>query len=283
MVRLGSGSGDMKHLGAEAIDRAVATLDRFRQVAETWDAQVVAVATSATREALNRQTFLDRARDEAGVDVAVISGMEEARLIHLGVLQAVPVYGRGVLVIDIGGGSTELIVGRAGRMLAARSLKLGAIRLTDRFFPRDVSDPESIEACRAYARAFLNPAVREIRRARFSIAVGSSGTVAAAVAMSLARRGERPRSLNAVTMTRDDLDGVVASLEGAPARCRSATPCGARTETLRHHSRRRHPARTAGRRARDRRADLLRVRATGRCVARPDASAARGCSPPERP
>ena len=160
-MRLGSGSGDMKHLGAEAIDRAVATLDRFRQVAETWDAQVVSVATSATREALNRQTFLDRARDEAGVDVAVISGIEEARLIHLGVLQAVPIYGRDVLVIDIGGESTELIVGRDGRMLAARSLKPDAICLTDHFFAGDVNDPESIGACRTYVRAFLNPVVRE--------------------------------------------------------------------------------------------------------------------------
>ncbi|MGI9659295.1 MAG: Ppx/GppA phosphatase family protein [Gaiellaceae bacterium] len=212
VVRLGSGSGDMKHLSAEAIDRAVATLDRFRQVAETWDAQVAAVATSATREALNRQEFLTRARDEAGVDVAVISGMEEARLIHLGVLQAVPVYDRDVLVIDIGGGSTELIVGSGGKMRAARSLKLGAIRLTDRFFADEPTEPENVEACRAYVRAFLNPVVRRIRRAGFSVTVGSSGTIGSVVAMSVAQRGESPRSLNAVTVTRDELDAVVASL-----------------------------------------------------------------------
>ena len=215
VVRLGSGSGDMKHLSTEAIDRAVGTLDRFRQISEMWDAQVAAVATSATREALNRHEFLHRARDEARVEIAVISGMEEARLIHLGVLQAVPVYDRDVLVIDIGGGSTELIVGSGGKMRAARSLKLGAIRLTDRFFAHEPIGPENVDACRAYVRAFLNPVVRRIRRAGFSVAVGSSGTIGSVVAMSVARRGERPRSLNALTVTSDEIDGVVASLAAA--------------------------------------------------------------------
>ena len=215
VVRLGSGSGDMKQLGAEAIDRAVETLERFRQIADMWEADIAAVATSATREALNRQEFIGRARTEAGVEIAVISGMEEARLIHLGVLQAVPVYDRDVLVIDIGGGSTELIVGSGGKMRAARSLKLGAIRLTNRFFASEPVTQNAIDSCRNYVRAFLSPVVREIRKAGFSVTVGSSGTIATVMAMSAAARGEQPHSLNSVRATREELDAVVARVAAA--------------------------------------------------------------------
>src|SRR5918993_2614743 len=134
MVRLGSSARDMKRLTPTAMNRGIEVLRRFRQVAEIHGAGLRAVATSAVREAENRAAFIERARAEAGVDVEVISGFEEARLIHLGVLQAVPVFDRQVLVCDIGGGSTELVVGRKGEMLTARSLKLGPIRLTRRYF-----------------------------------------------------------------------------------------------------------------------------------------------------
>jgi exopolyphosphatase / guanosine-5'-triphosphate,3'-diphosphate pyrophosphatase len=131
MVRLGSSATDMKHLTPAAMKRGIDTLARFRQVAAIHGASMRAVATSAVREAENRATFIGRAR-EVGVDIEVISGFEEARLIFLGVLQAVPVYDRQVVVCDIGGGSTELVVGTRGDILTARSLKLGSIRLSRR-------------------------------------------------------------------------------------------------------------------------------------------------------
>src|SRR3954466_15017966 len=84
MVRLGSGSSDMKRLADDAVDRGVEVLDRFRKIAQIAGAPVRAVAASAVREAENHDVFIKRARDEAGVDVEVISGVEEARLIHLG-------------------------------------------------------------------------------------------------------------------------------------------------------------------------------------------------------
>jgi exopolyphosphatase/guanosine-5'-triphosphate,3'-diphosphate pyrophosphatase len=133
VVRLGSGSGDMKRLAPEAIERGIDALRRFQQLAASRDAHVYAVATSAVREAENRNEFVRRAKDEAGVHVAVISGAEEARLIRLGALQAVPAYDKRHLVIDIGGGSTEFVIGEGDEVLDARSLKLGAIRLTERF------------------------------------------------------------------------------------------------------------------------------------------------------
>jgi exopolyphosphatase / guanosine-5'-triphosphate,3'-diphosphate pyrophosphatase len=213
MVRLGSSAGDMKQLTGDAIDRGVAVLDRFRQVAEIYGARVRAVATSAVREAENRAGFLERARLEAGVDVEVISGFEEARLIHLGVLQAVPVFDQRLLVCDIGGGSTELIVGHRGEVLASRSLRLGAISLTQQFFPDGRRTSEAVQACRRYVRATLAPFARQVRRLGWEVAVGSSGTIGAVCEVVAAGRSEpRPRTFNNFTVTRDEIDGAVERL-----------------------------------------------------------------------
>ncbi|HEX6165160.1 MAG TPA: Ppx/GppA phosphatase family protein [Acidimicrobiales bacterium] len=216
MVRLGSSAGDMRHLEGDAIDRGIEALVRFQQVAAIHGATLRAVATSAVREADNRGEFLARAR-AVGVDVEVISGFEEARLIHLGVLRAVPVYDKQVVVVDIGGGSTEVVVGRRGEVLASRSLKLGAIRLTRRHFPGEVLERGAVEACRRDVRAALVPAVREVERAGFDVAVGSSGTIEAVCRMVAARDGAAvPRTLNNMTISRADIDRVVRRLAKAP-------------------------------------------------------------------
>jgi exopolyphosphatase/guanosine-5'-triphosphate,3'-diphosphate pyrophosphatase len=225
MVRLGSSATDMKRLTPAAMKRGIDTLDRFRQVAAIHGASMRAVATSAVREAENRATFIERAR-EAGVDIEVISGFEEARLIFLGVLQAVPVFDRQVVVCDIGGGSTELVVGTRGDILTARSLKLGSIRLSRRYFAEAKLSTSAVDRCRRDIRTALTPAVREIRRAGFDVAVGSSGTIGAVCAMVAARRsGSVPRTLNNFTVSRDDIDGVVRRLVKEPTiKERARTP-----------------------------------------------------------
>ncbi len=216
MVRLGSGPGDMKRLAPDAIDRAVATLRRFRQVADRFGAPMRAVATSAVREAQNRDEFTRRAWAEAGVDVEVISGIEEARLIHLGVLQAVPVFEKRLLLVDIGGGSTELLVGERGEALAARSLKLGALRLTQRFFVHRRFRATDVAACRRFVRAELVPFVREVRRLGFDVAVGSSGTVTSVASVAQASRREpRPQTFNNFELTAEDIAAVVDRLADA--------------------------------------------------------------------
>jgi exopolyphosphatase/guanosine-5'-triphosphate,3'-diphosphate pyrophosphatase len=226
MVRLGSSGGDMKELTDDAIERGIEVLARFRQVAEVHDARVRAVATSAVREADNRDVFIDRAWDEAGVHVDVISGFEEARLIHLGVLQAVPVFERQLLLVDIGGGSTELLVGKQGETLAARSLKLGAIRLTKRFFHSNVLHPAAVDSCRRHVREVLAPFAREVRRIGFEVAVGSSGTIAAVCEMVAARRDEAPpRTLDNLTVASDEIAAVVKHLVKTPSiKERAKTP-----------------------------------------------------------
>lgn len=226
VVRLGSGSGDMKELQPEAIERGVAALGRFRRIADSFGAEVHAVATSAVREAENRDEFLEAALVKANVGVEVISGVEEARLIHLGVLQAVPVFDQQVLVIDIGGGSTEFIVGRGGDMLAARSLKVGAIRLTERFFRKEPVKRKAVDEARKFVKAYL-PRVKHMvaDAGGFEVAVGSSGTILNVAEMARARRGAEPpvrqvrsggRQVRLPSFTVDDLAEVVEDLASRP-------------------------------------------------------------------
>lgn len=178
-VRLGEVAGDIRHLGDDAMDRGVAALHRFKAIADSFDAEVQAVATSAVREADNGAEFVARAEREAGINIDVIAGVEEARLIHLGVLQALPVFEQQVLVVDIGGGSTEFVIGKSGRVLGARSVKLGHLRLTTRFFPGGVVEPGAVEDCRAFVRSYLVPMLGALAPLGHQVAIGSSGTATA--------------------------------------------------------------------------------------------------------
>jgi len=216
-VRLGQGAGDMKELAPEAVDRGVEALRRMRRLADAHDAEMRAVATSAVREAEDHDVFLRRARHEAGVEVEVISGVEEARLIHLGVLSALPVFDERVLLCDIGGGSTELLVGQRGETLASRSLKLGAVRLTNRFFAVDDVSKSTIEACRRHVRGALVAFEPAVRRHGFDVAIGSSGTIEQVVRLARRSAGDEApvRTWNGVTATGEEICAVASELARA--------------------------------------------------------------------
>ncbi len=226
-VRLGSGVGDMKELSPEAMDRGVAALGRCSDIARGFDAEVWAVATSAVREASNASEFTRRALEEAGVAVNVISGVEEARLIQLGVLQALPVFDRRLLLVDVGGGSTEVLIGEGTEVLFARSHKLGSIRMTRAFFEDDTVEPESVERCRSFIRARLAAAAHEAESIEHDVAVACSGTAETLFAMSLARRGEPvPAEMTGQVMTRKALRKVIGDLVGAGTVARRAELAG---------------------------------------------------------
>ena len=138
MVRLGAGGLDGKALTAEAMTAALQALSKFKRLAESHGVdKILAAATSATREARNGGEFLARIERETGIRPRVISGVEEARLIHQAAVYGVDVAGGRAVVIDIGGGSVEITLGTATSMQLARSFKIGAIRLTERFVHSD--------------------------------------------------------------------------------------------------------------------------------------------------
>ena len=210
-VRLGSGTGDMKTLDPAAIDRAIEALISFRALAAAHDADVHAVATSAVREAEDASPFLNRARAEAGIEVDVISGMEEARLIHLGVLGAVAFGPDRHLVIDIGGGSTETIVGEGTRMLTAQSLKVGHVRVCNRFFPGGVVDERSIAECRRWIRSFFARTAVTVRHLGPTQVAGASGTFSTLAAVAAYGAGDGQRLVD-----RAGIDRAVDRILAAP-------------------------------------------------------------------
>ena len=214
-VRLGRGADEMRMLAPEAIDRGIACLTRMRQVADSHDAEIRAVATSAVREAKNRDEFIKRARREAGIDVRVISGVEEARLIHLGALHGVGIDDQAMFLCDIGGGSTEIVVGNDDEELLARSFKIGAVRLTDRFFTSETLHPSAVSSCRTFVRsAFMNIRT-EVADLGFEFAVASSGT-AETVARIIAGPTNPPKTFNKFEMSSTDVTRVVDELAALP-------------------------------------------------------------------
>jgi exopolyphosphatase / guanosine-5'-triphosphate,3'-diphosphate pyrophosphatase len=180
LIRLSEGSsGDIKIIKEDSIQRAISALKKLAGIANLHKAEIKAVATSAVRESANKIDFLNRVHEATGIRIEVISGVEEGRLIYLGVLQAVPVYNKRVLCVDIGGGSTEFVVGYKGKILYADSLKLGAVRLTKRFFPDFKVSSSAVNECKKWAEGVLYPIAKIISNFKIDFVVGSSGTIMA--------------------------------------------------------------------------------------------------------
>jgi exopolyphosphatase/pppGpp-phosphohydrolase len=158
VVRLGQGMDQTGVLDEERIEAAIETLTRFAARArERGATRIIAVATEATRAAANGAMFLDRVQNQTGIDVRVVDGQAEAALTFRGLASDMDLTDS-VLVADIGGGSTELIVARDGVMKAAQSLPLGSGRLTDRFIVADPPQPDELAACELEADAVIQAA-----------------------------------------------------------------------------------------------------------------------------
>lgn len=205
-VRLGSGATDMKTLDPAAVDRALEALTHFRALADAHNADVCAVATSAVRESEDPSDFLRRALEEASIEIEVIPGVEEARLIHLGVMGALPFADRRHLVIDIGGGSTEIILADGTTPLLTRSLKIGHVRLKNRFFPDGTVTDDAVTECRRFVRSFLARVASEIGEIPFDVAAGASGTFETVEALA---RDARPAGAVHAGIRRSEVDAVV--------------------------------------------------------------------------
>jgi len=192
MVRLGD-SAFKGTISAEAFARGVEAIKRFREAAERASADaLVAVATSATREAENGGDFVRVIRDETGIELNVIGGDEEARLIYLGARSTLNLGGKRALIVDIGGGSVEMIVGDARERYYTSSLKLGVLRLLDQIQPSDPITPDQRARLAELLHRQLEAPVAAARSIGFDVVAMSSGT-ARAVAELLPPGPEKPR------------------------------------------------------------------------------------------
>jgi exopolyphosphatase / guanosine-5'-triphosphate,3'-diphosphate pyrophosphatase len=181
MVRLASGLTAGGHLDNESQDRALACLRRFGQrIRDMHAAQVRVVGTNTLRKARNADAFLSAAEDALGHPVEVISGMEEARLVYLGVSHHIDGSSGLNLVIDIGGGSTELIIGEGFQPRNLESLSMGCVGMSQQFFDNGRLSRKRFERARLAAVQELRPVAASFLRRGWNLAVGSSGTVRAA-------------------------------------------------------------------------------------------------------
>lgn len=187
-VRLGAGLDADSRLTEAAVQRGLDCLARFRQrLAGIPVDQLRAVATQTLREATNRNEFLARAEPVLGHPIEVISGREEARLIYKGVARLQPAEAPR-LVVDIGGRSTELILGQGAAPLRAESFQVGSVSLSQRFFPGGEYTERAFQQAQIAAGAELEEALEPFARAHWREALGSSGT-AGAVSQLLASAG----------------------------------------------------------------------------------------------
>jgi len=182
VTRLGASVFQAGRVSPEALDLLCGVLAGMSVTWKRYDVlSIRAVATAAVREARNQQEFLTRSSAALGTDVEIISGQEEARLIHLGVQSRWPHPKERFLVIDIGGGSAEIILSENERVCAAFSKPLGAIRLQELFLRSDPPGEAELLQMDEYIAERIAPAVREIGRKRIDRVVGTSSTAAAVV------------------------------------------------------------------------------------------------------
>lgn len=181
MVRLASGLNAYGYLDNASQDRALACLRRFGQRLRDMHAdQVRVVGTNTLRRARNSEAFLSAAEEALGHPVEVISGMEEARLIYLGVAHHVDGREGANLVVDIGGGSTELIIGEGYEPKRLESLWIGCVGLSQKHFPGGRLSRKRFDRARLDVRLELRPIAASFQRAGWSQAIGSSGTIRSA-------------------------------------------------------------------------------------------------------
>ena len=179
-VQLAGGLDENKNLSEEAQTRALATLERFgERVRDIPKSQVRAVGTNTLRRARNARQFLDRAIDALGHNIEIISGQEEARLIYIGVTQALADVSEQRLVVDIGGGSTECIIGEGFDPKQTASLYMGCVSYSREFFPKGAIEADAMRRAETAAGVELETIRRQFRSLGWKSAVGSSGTILA--------------------------------------------------------------------------------------------------------
>jgi exopolyphosphatase / guanosine-5'-triphosphate,3'-diphosphate pyrophosphatase len=217
-VRLGDRHAATGDLTPEAIQRSLNTLRRCQELAASLKAeQIIAVATSATREAPNGENFLRQIESELGIVVNLISGREEARRIYLGVLSGMDFNEKPHIIIDIGGGSTEIILADVHEPRVLSSTKIGAVRLAKEFVTTDPISDHELKLLRAYVRGMLERPVEEIwqnlQLNEVPRTIGTSGTIETIAEIHAKDNlGAVPDPLNGYEIKYKDIEKIVKRL-----------------------------------------------------------------------
>jgi exopolyphosphatase/guanosine-5'-triphosphate,3'-diphosphate pyrophosphatase len=222
MVRLGSGTLARGRLSAAATARGLEALRKYKRLCESHRVdKVLAVATSAIREARNGEDFLLRVGREIGFWPRVVSGDGEARLIYLAALHSIHLEGKRTLVVDVGGGSVELALGAGEAVEWTVSEKLGVLRMAERFGPAEPLSGKAEERLRGHVEETLRPHVEHARQVGFDCAVGTSGTILTLGRMAHhLEHGQAPEALNQVVVKASTIRELRERLVSADLRAR---------------------------------------------------------------
>jgi exopolyphosphatase/guanosine-5'-triphosphate,3'-diphosphate pyrophosphatase len=225
MVRLGERGLGKGRLSAAAMKRAEEVLRKYKRLTQSARAdKVLAVATSAVREARNGEDFLERIGRELDIWPRAIAGEEEARLIYLAALHSIHLEGRRALVVDIGGGSVELALGRGDALGLAVSEKIGVLRMSEEFVQSDPISTRHDSRLVKHLDRVLKPHVAAVRAEGFDTVIGTSGTVLALGALALERGGEVPDTLHHATVAASEIHSLRKWLSAMDVKARLKVP-----------------------------------------------------------
>lgn len=226
VVRLGQGVDATGELAPEALERTFAAARDYAELINEHGAERVRfAATSATRDARNRDVFVDGIRDLLGVEPEVISGDEEAALSFAGASSALPAMGeKAVLVVDLGGGSTEFVLGDSAGVIAARSVDIGCVRLTERHLRNDPPTAAQIAAAEADVDAALDLAAETVPLDRATAVVGVAGSITTITAHALGLSEYQPERIHGASLDLATISDACTSLLEMTRAERAALP-----------------------------------------------------------
>lgn len=211
ILLLGQGVDGDRRLRADAMERVIATLKEWRQVIDRCQVEAsTVVATSAVRDAANRDEFLNRVKREAGFDVEMITGEEEARRTMLGIRSGLPRGVTDMFALDIGGGSTEFILDQLRKPPIVRSIDVGVVRLGERLLHHDPPKPHEIQQAREWVQKETCAAVAGMSRPIGLAFVGTAGTITSLAAMTQELSTYEPARIHNYTLMLE----MVRGLEG---------------------------------------------------------------------
>ncbi|MEJ1113377.1 Ppx/GppA phosphatase family protein [Paenarthrobacter sp. CCNWLY172] len=214
VVRLGQGVDATGELAPEALERTFAATRDYAELIKAHGAgHVRFAATSATRDARNRQVFVDGIRDLLGVEPEVISGDEEAALSFAGASSVLPATGEDpILVVDLGGGSTEFVLGDSTGVIAARSVDIGCVRLTERHLRSDPPTAAQIAAAEADVDAALDLAAQTVPLDRATAVVGVAGSITTITAHALGLDEYQPDRIHGASLDLETITDACTNL-----------------------------------------------------------------------
>ncbi|WP_334171456.1 Ppx/GppA phosphatase family protein [Sinomonas sp.] len=226
IVRLGQGVDATGLLAPEALERTFAAVEDYAATIRSLGAERVRfVATSATRDARNRDDFVDGIRSRLGVEPEVVPGSEEASLSFAGAASVLPLRaGEPVVVVDLGGGSTEFVLGDAGGVIAARSVDIGCVRLTERHLRSDPPTEAEIAEAQDDVDRGIDEALAEVPLAAATAVIGVAGSITTITAHALALPAYQPERIHGSELALPQIEEACGSLLGMSRSERTALP-----------------------------------------------------------